>query len=753
MRNWRPDFSLRSAVLVLVALEVAAGLAAPAFGSPAVVPAAARSVHGSSPVLTARGLPEPPFRPAVAPRALVTSSEDAWWNISDESPTAAPIFWFTQGTWDSADRYLMFYGGDDFQGTNLAETWTYSGGAWAMINTTGSPGPLDGPAMAYDPPAGDVVMFGGVQSYSPFRFTNLTWSYSDGNWTSQQLVPSPPPRTAASMTYDPDLGGVVLFGGYDNRDPSGATLLNDLWLFKGGAWSEINATNPPGVRTWAPIAFDATHHDLVVYSGITAAFTCIGDTWTFSNSSWTEAPAASGGPPDSCANALGYDPALGQVVLTGGLNSSTGANYDTTYGFNGTAWNLLNVSGSPGNHTYGISAWDPVDGSFVVAGGWLYYPVTDVLSIPLAVVNLTAPIAGEAGQSLAFSAGAIGGVPNRTFQWSWGDGSAPSTGPDPRHAFPGLGHFSVTVTVSDAESNVAQASASVDIVAGPSASIGTGADLGDVGVPVNFTAIVVGDASGDTYNWSFDDGGTATRTSASHAFGNPGNYTVRLRVTDPVGGNGSASVNVSIFPALTVHLVASAGADVGVPVSFPAAIAGGAPPLTYLWSFSDGGIATTLTASHRFTVSGPQTVDLQVEDAANVTANALESVAVSPALGATVTGPTSLATGATGNWSVAIQGGSAPFLVVWTFPDGSTARGPSATHAFPGTGAHAIQVEVTDALGGVANASLNVSVSAGTTPFGGSVLGVPTLALAGLGIVIVVAVVGAALYLRRRNGP
>ena len=53
----------------------------------------------------------------------------------------------------------MYYGGDDFNGTNLATTMSYTGGNWTPVTTTGTnPGPLDGPSLAYDAADGYVVI-------------------------------------------------------------------------------------------------------------------------------------------------------------------------------------------------------------------------------------------------------------------------------------------------------------------------------------------------------------------------------------------------------------------------------------------------------------------------------------------------------------------------------------------------------------------------------------------------------------------
>ncbi|MFI5415105.1 MAG: hypothetical protein ACHQ16_05510, partial [Candidatus Lutacidiplasmatales archaeon] len=257
-------------------------------------PSATSSTPGH--VRALAGTPSP-LRPQASRSGDRTGAGPAlsWWNITGESTVAPPVDWFTEATWDATDGYLVSYGGDNFVSTNLNATQTFVAGNWSTPATGGtSPGPLDGPALAYDPLTGHVVMYGGYSDYAPFTYTNRTYTYSAGTWSGAQLNPTPPAPTAAAMAFDADLGGTVLFGGYNNSDSTGQHLLNDLWLSKGGIWSALPDTNPPPVRTWPSLAYDPGRHELVMYGGVTASFACLGDTWTY-NGTWSRI-SSSGGP-------------------------------------------------------------------------------------------------------------------------------------------------------------------------------------------------------------------------------------------------------------------------------------------------------------------------------------------------------------------------------------------------------------------------------------------------------------------------
>ncbi|MCI4336146.1 MAG: PKD domain-containing protein [Thermoplasmata archaeon] len=744
--------SLRTAgAAALLGCLLAAGFTpALSHGVPTTLPPAGVALHGA-------GSPSAKHFSSISTgyplrgRPLVASATPlSWWNISSESATPFPIAWFTEGTWDASDGYLMFYGGDNFAGTNLANTWTYSGGSWQEPTTTGSPGPLDGPALAYDAASAEVVMYGGLSSYSPFSYTNLTWLYSAGNWTSSHLNPTPPPRLAGSMVYDPDLGGVVLFGGYNNSDPSGASLLNDLWLYKEGAWSRVAATNAPPVRTWASIAYDPTLHELVLYSGVNAAFNCIGDTWTFANGTWTHRMVPAGGPSDLCATSLVFDPDAGRVILTGGANLTTNVASTASWSFNGSAWVALNASGVPGPHEYAIAAWDPTEHALVVAGGWPYAGSTDILSVPLAVTNFSGPASIDVGQTADFQATVIGGVPQQTYNWTWGDGTQSSGGTGAQHTYATAGPYTVTLQVTDVASNKAQANFTIQVVSGLTASIAPSSALSDVGLPIDFTGTASGGSGGTSYAWTFGDGTGATGANPIHAYAVIGNYSVTLSVTDSNGGSAMSGATVSVYAPLRVSFVGVPSVEVGVPVQLTPSVNGGAPPLTYAWASDDGGSATTASDDHTFATAGPHSVTLTVQDGAGASAIAEIPLTVLPRLAVTILGPSTASAGTSYSWTINVSGGDPPYQESWTLPGGITATGRSANFTFAGSGQLALLAIVTDALGAVTPATQNVTVSAGASSSGSPVGGIPTLDLLGVGIAALLVVgIGVAWWWKR----
>src|SRR5204863_9911055 len=84
---------------------------------------------------------------------------------------------------------------------------------------------------AFDPDLQGVVLFGGG-SGGVDQNTTWLWDQVAATWTRLSTAQSPPAREGAGMTYDAALQHVILFGGQDNNGS-----FNDTW--------ELNPTATP----------------------------------------------------------------------------------------------------------------------------------------------------------------------------------------------------------------------------------------------------------------------------------------------------------------------------------------------------------------------------------------------------------------------------------------------------------------------------------------------------------------------------
>jgi len=239
-----------------------------------------------------------------------------------------------------------------FGGYELADTWTWDGTAWTLMNVTGPP-QRDNAMMA--PLDGKVVLFGGAQSDpTGGASTSLadTWTWDGISWV-QVNVTGPPARSAAMMaSLD---GKLVLFGGNPGLLQPDA-LLSDTWTFDGTAWEQVNVTGPPA-RMWGMMA--PLDGKLVLYGGSDQDLEAFSDVWAWDGTVWTNLPA---GPPGRVSGVMA---ALGdKLVLFGGL-AHDGPLSDT-WTWDGATWTQLDVTGPVARSD---SVMTPAFGKLVLFGG------------------------------------------------------------------------------------------------------------------------------------------------------------------------------------------------------------------------------------------------------------------------------------------------------------------------------------------------------------------------------------------------
>jgi Galactose oxidase, central domain len=220
----------------------------------------------------------------------------------------------------------------------IKETWIFSESTqtWSQVNCRRvlCPSFRMGPTMAYDPARGIHVMFGGdgntTMLADTFTFNTVTkaWKQLSGGTVPQA-------RAVAAATFVPDLGRIVMFGGYTwNSD----TPLQDMYSWTGAGWESVGYTNSPidVPALWnQSMAWDPIGRRLIVTGGfVDSGHTPNTQTWyvTFTNATgawqatWTLASgigcqSAAGSPPDPVVHPgalMTYDLAARVQVFFGG---------------------------------------------------------------------------------------------------------------------------------------------------------------------------------------------------------------------------------------------------------------------------------------------------------------------------------------------------------------------------------------------------------------------------------------------------
>ncbi len=164
----------------------------------------------------------------------------------------------------------------------------------------------------------------------------------------------------------------------------------------------------------------------------------------------------------------------------------------------------------------------------------------------------------------------------------------------------------------------------------PSVALAVASGPAIVGEPVLFQSTVSGGTGvGFAYAWSFGDGGTGTGPQPNYTYAAAGRFTVGLAVTDlgdNVTAEGLLNLTVAALPSVTIRVTATDGT--GTSYNFTAEGSGGLGPLTYAWSFGDGGTATGASVVHHYGAPGLYRVNVTATDPTRRTATDHVSVVV-----------------------------------------------------------------------------------------------------------------------------
>lgn len=150
-----------------------------------------------------------------------------------------------------------------------------------------------------------------------------------------------------------------------------------------------------------------------------------------------------------------------------------------------------------------------------------------------------------------------------------------------------------------------------------------------------------GDGTIASRSWTFGEAGSGSNTSTEqnpgHTYGAAGTYNVVLTVTDNEGGTDDVTKQVVVTttppvnqPPVAAFTVTCLSLDCSFDASTSTDPEGGIT--TYAWTFSDGGQATGVTATHSFVETGLTTVSatLTVTDNAGASDDVSQDFTVAP---------------------------------------------------------------------------------------------------------------------------
>jgi hypothetical protein len=273
--------------------------------------------------------------------------------------------------YDPEGQFVLLFGGLASWGAT-AYTWAGIGipnsptPGFFWLNLTGllslSPSPRYYASMTFDPSLHGVLLFGGQFSGGNDTLAD-TWLFTgnagDPLWTLVHVAAHPSPRAGAALTFDPLDNYAVLFGGYD--DPN---FFSDTWTFAGGVWTELRTSSVPFERADAGFVFDNATGSCILTTGFGGAI----DTWSFVHGIWTKlAPATPLG--GRISPGVVYNYLANNLTFFGGESPSLSSAFGDTWNDSPTqVWSQLPTSG-PSPRSAVAMAFDPFIGFTVLFGG------------------------------------------------------------------------------------------------------------------------------------------------------------------------------------------------------------------------------------------------------------------------------------------------------------------------------------------------------------------------------------------------
>ena len=298
------------------------------------------------------------------------------------------------------------------------------------------------------------------------------------------------------------------------------------------------------------------------------------------------------------------------------LNGSAfGETYNWAWGdgspsTNGTSLSGSHLYSSTGNYIIILSVWNSSLG------------FTDTDSITVSVGHPTAVISSPSNNSRIYEFTVFvwsnGTQFGETYNWSWGDSTyTNSTSPIGSHTYTTAGEHIITLVVWNSSLGYIDTDAVTVSVGHPIANISSPSDSSHYYV-VPYAVFVWSNGTqfGETYNWSWGDGGytNSTSPSSSHTFSGAGAYTVSLSVW-----NSSLGFTDTDFIAVSVGhptAVISSPSNNSRVYEFTVFVWSNGTQYgeTYNWSWGDGGYtnSTSPSSSHTFLGAGAYTVSLSV---------------------------------------------------------------------------------------------------------------------------------------------
>jgi hypothetical protein len=193
---------------------------------------------------------------------------DTWTNMNPEESPYNLLG--ARMAYDSeSDRIILFSGWDIDIMKDKPDTWAYDfeTNIWTNMQPDNPPPGENYFSMSYDAAVDRVVVwrrsFDG-KTFQPVYKIGL-YDYNTNTWEQREQQQHPEVYVYNSLTYEPETGLHILFGGIDRSD----TPYNELWGYDvaTNTWKQLRAKHTPTARGWHAMAYHEQAGVLVMFGG------------------------------------------------------------------------------------------------------------------------------------------------------------------------------------------------------------------------------------------------------------------------------------------------------------------------------------------------------------------------------------------------------------------------------------------------------------------------------------------------------
>jgi gliding motility-associated-like protein len=280
-----------------------------------------------------------------------------------------------------------------------------------------------------------------------------------------------------------------------------------------------------------------------------------------------------------------------------------------------------------------------------------------------------------------------------SWNWSFGDGNT-SNSVNPVHSYATHGSYNVTLIATAPGGCADTLTQQVLNPPAPVAGFSLPPACGLVNTFTNTTSIL---PPGQITNqlWTFGDGNSSTQGTPTHAYVNPGTYTVTLITYSNGGCNDTVSQQFTTYSVPVASFTAPQTCH-GLPLQITDQSTLHASSITsWSWNFGDGNTSASQSPTHSYVTHGNYPITLIVVGPGGCSDTLTQQVLIPPTPVASFTLPGVCGMSSSFNNTSSI---SAPGQIVqnsWSFGDGATSGSLHSQHIYATNGTYNVTLTVT----------------------------------------------------------